>query len=231
VNTTDPTPTAALVVPQVYAAISAVSQELSKEGIAKDRLNQAQGYKYRGIEDVLNAIGPVIGKHALVILPNVTSREVTERATRDGKGTLLHVVIWVEFTFICLADGSTHLIRVPGEGLDNSDKGTSKALSMSYKNATLLAFAIPVEGTADADAGSPELGAAAAAPKGFESWFDKIVLKADEGVAPLKAAYDKSEQVYKDYIAANPALAARWKEAKRASSRADKARKPSESPS
>jgi hypothetical protein len=226
-DTVNATATSTPPVALVYAAIAAVSKELSKEGIAKDRLNQAQNYKYRSIDDVLNAIGPVIGKHALVIMPNVISRDVTERATRDGKGTLLHVVIWVEFTFICFTDGSSHLIRVPGEGLDNSDKGTSKALSMAYKNATLMAFAIPVEGTTDADAGSPELGAVEKAPAHFQDWFDGMVAAADEGnVATLKHAWASSREEYRDYAEKHHLKT--WEDAKRKAFRLEKARKAKE---
>jgi hypothetical protein len=36
--------------PKVYAAIAAVMGKLSKEGIAKNRNNSQQGYKFRGID-------------------------------------------------------------------------------------------------------------------------------------------------------------------------------------
>lgn len=223
VTTESPTPPT-VATPLVYAAIAAVSKELSKEGIAKDRLNQAQNYKYRGIEDVLNALAPVTSKYALIILPNVISRDVTERATRDGKGTLLHVVVWVEFAFTCVTDGSAYVVKMPGEGLDNSDKGTSKALSMAYKNATLLAFGIPVEGTPDADAGSPEIGTVAAAPKGFDDWVTDLIASASEGLDTLNEAYKKSRKEFKDHLKTSPALLAQLKDAKRQAAEVDKAR-------
>lgn len=54
----------------VYKAINAVQAALSKIGIAKDK--QAQGYKFRGIDDVYNAISPLLAEHGLCILPRIT---------------------------------------------------------------------------------------------------------------------------------------------------------------
>jgi hypothetical protein len=46
--------------------------------------------------------------------------------------------------------------------MDAGDKATTKALSAAYKYAAVLAFSIPLEGIEDADAHSPEAGAAPA---------------------------------------------------------------------
>ena len=50
---------------EVYAAINAIQNDLSKEGITKDKRNQAQGYNFRGIDDVYNALSPLLAKHGL----------------------------------------------------------------------------------------------------------------------------------------------------------------------
>ena len=47
----------------VYQCINAVAAEIAREGIAKGRRNQQQGYNFRGIDDVYNALAPVIAKH------------------------------------------------------------------------------------------------------------------------------------------------------------------------
>ena len=60
---------------KVYKAINAVQTELSTIGITKDRTNlQGSGYKFRGIDDVYNAISPLLAKHGLCILPRVLTR-------------------------------------------------------------------------------------------------------------------------------------------------------------
>lgn len=135
----------------VYQLISAVASELAQEGISKDRKNTQQGYSFRGIDDVFNALSPVMAKHGLVILPRVLSREVTERTSAKG-GVIFAVTVDVEFDFISSHDGSKHTVRTFGEAMDSADKATNKAMSAAYKYAALQTFCIPTEGDNDADA-------------------------------------------------------------------------------
>lgn len=138
-------------VPHVYQAISQVMARLAKDGIGKDRKNEQQGYKFRGIDDVYNALAPILSDTGLCILPQVKSREVIERQTRSG-GTLFYVNVDVDFHFVSAKDGSTHVVAMPGEAMDSADKATNKAMSAAYKYACLQAFCIPTEGDNDADA-------------------------------------------------------------------------------
>ena len=136
---------------KVYKAISEVSGEMLA-GIAKDRKNQQQGFMFRGIDAVYNALAPALVKHGLLILPRITSRTVTERATKSG-GALFYVVVEAEFDFVSTEDGSKHTVKTYGEAMDSGDKATNKAMSIAYKYAAFQAFCIPTEDTAiDADA-------------------------------------------------------------------------------
>ena len=137
-------------VPHVYQAIASVMAKLAVEGIGKDRKNEQQGYKFRGIDDVYNALAPILSEQGLCILPQVKSREVIERQTRNG-GTLFYVNVDVDFHFVSVRDGSTHIVSMPGEAMDSADKATNKAMSAAYKYACLQAFCIPTEGDNDAD--------------------------------------------------------------------------------
>lgn len=142
--------------PHVYAAIAEVMGKVAKEGIAKSRNNAQQGYKFRGIDDVYNALSPFLSECKLVILPRVLGREVTERQTQKG-GTLFYVVLDVEFDLVSGVDGSKHTVRVVGEAMDSGDKATNKAMSAAYKYACMEAFCIPTEGDNDADATTHEV--------------------------------------------------------------------------
>lgn len=136
---------------KVYKAISEVSGEMLA-GIAKDRKNQQQGFMFRGIDAVYNALAPALVKHGLLILPRITSRTVTDRATKSG-GALFYVVVEAEFDFVSTEDGSKHTVKTYGEAMDSGDKATNKAMSIAYKYAAFQAFCIPTEDTAiDADA-------------------------------------------------------------------------------
>ena len=144
----------------VYRAISRVTAELAKDGIAKNRKNTQQGFNFRGIDDIYNALAPHLAANQLSILPRILSREVTERATKAGS-TLFYVVCEVEFDFVCAEDGSRHVVKVYGEAMDSADKGSNKAMSAAFKYACLQAFCIPTEGQDnDADATTHEVAPA-----------------------------------------------------------------------
>ena len=137
---------------KIYKAINAVQTELSTIGITKDRTNsQGFGYKFRGIDDVYNAISPLLAKHGLCILPRVLTRECVERISKSG-GALFYVTVEVEFDFVSAEDGSKHTVKTFGEAMDSGDKATNKAMSAAYKYAAFQAFNIPTESDNDADA-------------------------------------------------------------------------------
>lgn len=136
---------------QVYKAISAVMADLAVEGIGKDRKNEQQNYKFRGIDDVYNALSSTLSKHGLLMLPRVLSRDVVERVSAKGS-VLFYVTVEAEFDLVASEDGSTHTIKTYGEAMDSGDKATNKAMSAAYKYAAMQAFCIPTEGDNDADA-------------------------------------------------------------------------------
>lgn len=141
---------------EVYKAIAAVAADLSKSGISKNRNNQQQGYKFRGIDDVYNQMAPCLVEHGLCILPRVISRECVERTTSKGSA-LFYVTVEAEFDFVAAVDGSKHTVKTFGEAMDSADKATNKAMSAAYKYAAFQAFCIPTEGDNDADATTHEV--------------------------------------------------------------------------
>lgn len=166
--------------PKVYAAISAVTHTLCKEGITKNRKNAQQGYNFRGIDDLYNALAPALVESKLVMLPRILSRAFAEHPTKAG-GTLFYVTVEAEFDLVSTEDGSKHTIRTYGEAMDSGDKATNKAMSAAYKYAAMQAFSIPTEGDNDADAQTPQ-----PAPK-VASVTGEIVKKKPEWSAEQKA--------------------------------------------
>jgi hypothetical protein len=148
---------------KVYKAINAVQQALVAEGIGKDRRNQQQGYNFRGIDDIYNAVSPILAKSGLCILPRVLSRDCVERQTQKG-GTIFYVIVEVEFDFVAAEDGTKHIVKTYGEAMDSADKATNKAMSAAYKYAIMQAFAIPTEGDNDADATTHDVAPRRVAP-------------------------------------------------------------------
>lgn len=171
---------------KVYAAISAVAKEMATTGISKDRRNQQQGFNFRGIDQVYNALAPALVTHGLVILPRLTERTCTERINKNGTA-LFYVVVKAEFDFVSTEDGSIHTVTTYGEAMDSGDKATNKAMSIAYKYAAFQAFCIPTEETAiDADAEVHQV-----TPQGAEAalreFGDKATLA--QSVEELQGAY------------------------------------------
>lgn len=166
---------------KVYQAINAVQADLARDGITKVRRNQQQGYNFRGIDDVYNALAPLLAKHKLCILPRILSREVVERQTMKGNA-LFYVTVEAEFDFVASEDGSKHVVRTYGEGMDSADKATNKAMSAAYKYAAFQAFAIPTEGDNDADGTTHEPSSRAATDeaKAVADDFAIAIREADE---------------------------------------------------
>lgn len=141
---------------KVLDAISSVMGEIGTEGISKARKNVQQGYNFRGIDDVYNALSPILAKHKLVIMPDVLEREVTERQTKQG-GTLFYVTVRVKWTLASAEDASSIEAVTYGEAMDSGDKATNKAMSAAFKYMAMMTFCIPTEGDNDADGTTHEV--------------------------------------------------------------------------
>ena len=137
----------------VYEAIAAITASLSKVGIAKGRKTQQGGgasFAFRGIDDVLNALSPLLAENKLCIFPRITNRATVERQTKSG-GALFYTTVDAEFDFVSAVDGSKHTAATIGEAMDSGDKSTNKAMSIAFKYCVFLTFCVPIEGTPDAD--------------------------------------------------------------------------------
>ncbi len=150
----------------VYAKIAKVQAAIAKEGIGKTRQNQTPGanYNFRGIDEVYNALSPLMAQHGLCVLPRIIEHSLTERGKTSRGNVIWSAVVCAEFDFVSADDGSIHTIRTYGEAMDSSDKATNKAMSAAYKYAALMTFAVPTEGDNDADATTHEVEAKPFAP-------------------------------------------------------------------
>jgi len=177
----------------VYKAINAVQTALSKTGIAKDRTNtQGSGYKFRGIDDVYNAIAPLLAEHGLCILPRMITRTCDEKQSQAGKA-LFYVTVEAEFDVVFAEDGSSHTIRTFGEAMDSGDKATNKAMSAAYKYAAFQMFAIPTEGDNDADGHTHEVVRVVSMPAAvLADWL--IYIDDSASVGDLKKRAAEAEQ-------------------------------------
>lgn len=132
--------------PGVIAALAAVMEEVREVG--KDGYHDAPGakFKFRGIDAVVNAVGPALRKHHVVVTPQLVSVDRRDVQTSGGKASRETTVV-VKYVWTG-PDGSTLESVVPGEAMDNGDKGTAKAMSVAFRIALLQALCLPTD---DAD--------------------------------------------------------------------------------
>jgi len=155
--------------PSVYGAITAITAELATAGIPKNRTNEADQYRYRSIDDVLNRLAPLLAKHRLCVLPRVLEHHTAERLG-DNLQLLMSITVRVAFALVSADDGSSHIAEAYGEALDPGDKATAKAMSAAYKSAMLQTFCIPVGDTEDPDAASHRLSSRTHVPEPVQGW-------------------------------------------------------------
>jgi hypothetical protein len=140
----------------VYKSITKVQAEICKIGISKERNNREQGFKFRGIDDVYNALSPIMADFGLVVMPKFSEVIREERKTAKDR-PIFWTFLRCDLEFVSSDDASSHVVTVYGEGLDMADKSTPKAMSMAVKNGLLQVFLIPTEGDNDADATTHDL--------------------------------------------------------------------------
>ena len=138
----------------IYAAMAAIAAEIGAIGKDK-RCTQGANFAYRGIDDVYNALNPIMAKHGVFVLPIAGERTTETRQTQKG-ATIEVVVMRMTYKF-CHADGSSVEAVTVGQAMDSGDKATNKAMAIAHKYAILQAFCIPTEDMEDPDAIAEQL--------------------------------------------------------------------------
>ncbi|MGL6198896.1 MAG: ERF family protein [Lachnospiraceae bacterium] len=133
--------------PKIYESISAVMSEI---GSIKKEKKSKQGYTYRGIDDVMNALHPLMADHGIFIVPEVLESSREDR-TSSGGSKLVFSVCRIKYTFYA-SDGSSVPAVVMGEAMDSGDKSMSKAMATGLKYACFQVFCIPTDDIVDSDA-------------------------------------------------------------------------------
>ena len=126
------------------------------EAIGKTQENKEQRFKFRGIDDVYNALHKTMAEEGIFLAPEVIETTRTQIQSKSGTNGW-HTISKIKFTFFA-EDGSSVSAVTEGEAIDYGDKSTSKSQSMAIKYALLQTFMIPTEDTEDGDKTSPEAG-------------------------------------------------------------------------
>ena len=134
----------------IHTAMVAIAKAISAEGISKSKENKQQGWKFRGVDQAMNAFAPLLAANEVFLRPRFSDRQVVERSTKSGTA-LFYVTIQGEFTF-AHADGSEVTVGpFFGEAMDSGDKATNKAMAIAFKYAMFQTFCVPLEGVTSDD--------------------------------------------------------------------------------
>lgn len=136
----------------IYESITKIMEEIP--AIGKDQTNKTQGFKYRGIDDVMNTLQPLLSKNKVFTVPQILEQTREERTTNKG-GNLIYSICKIKYIFY--AEDGTYIEAVTvGEGMDSGDKATNKAMAIAMKYALFQVFCIPTEEMKDPDGETPE---------------------------------------------------------------------------
>ncbi len=140
----------------IAQAMSAIMKEVG--AIAKKDKNQAQGFNFRGIDSVVNAVSPALQKYGVIVVPSVEDYEYATVEIGRNRTAMGHVKVKVTYTFIG-ANGDSIKATVVGEAMDAGDKATAKAMSVAFRTALLRALSLPTD-EPDPDSSSYERSSA-----------------------------------------------------------------------
>lgn len=125
----------------VVEALVAVMRDVSH--VAKRDRNKHQGFDFRGVDAVVNAVGPALRNHGVVVVPSLRRVEYASvRTTQDKPATACRVE--VAYTFHG-PEGDSLPCSVVGEAWDVGDKATPKAMSVAFRTALLQALCLPTD--------------------------------------------------------------------------------------
>lgn len=136
----------------IYAKIANILKET--KAITKSEKNQQQGFKFRGIDNVMNELHELFSKNEVFILQEVKDFTTENRPTKSG-GMNTFTRATITFRYMT-TDGSFVETTNVGEAMDSGDKGMNKAMSIALKYSLLQMFLIPTEEQKDPDVTTPE---------------------------------------------------------------------------
>ena len=169
----------------IYKNIIAVLKDIGVIGKKTSDLP----FQFRSIDDVVNALHPLFQKHGIFIVSEIIEQNTVTRNINEA--LLLWTTINVKFTFYA-EDGSSVTSIMRGEAADDSDKGTSKCMSIALRNALTQMFLIPT--------GKPGAETPAPKPGGKEEdkrpWMSGALLKKllERIEAGEKGIYERAEK-------------------------------------
>jgi hypothetical protein len=193
----------------VQTLLAAVMADV--QSVAKNDKNTHQNFNFRGIDAVLNAVGPVLRQHKVVVMPTVKDYRFETVEVGQKRSLMGHVIVQVDYTFY--GPSGDHLTcSVYGEAMDSGDKAMPKAMSVAFRTALLQALALPTD-EPDPDASSYQRSSFDPQDVYRDTELNALIKKAEElgvatsdsvmefaqkGAAELQASKDRLKKLLAD---------------------------------
>jgi len=155
---------------EIHERLLAVMNDV--QAVGKNDRNTSQNFNFRGIDAVINAVGPAFRKHGVFVVPEVQSSVYTQVEVGKNRTPMGHCRLDVAFALVA-QDGSQVEAVVPAEAMDSGDKATAKAMSVALRTALLQVLALPTD-EPDPDAISYERAPSGIDEQVFASWKTRI---------------------------------------------------------
>ena len=193
---------------KVNEALVAIMEDVG--AVDKGGNNKVQGWKFRGIEQVINGVSPALRRHGVVIVPVASEVEYVERTNQKGN-SVIDSRVRVTYRWFG-PEGDFIDSVVVAEARDLSDKATAKAMSVAFRTSLVQTLALPTEDEDPDESYHEALGKDSPAPVDEDAL--KIVLSAIQtdakaaGVPDARVAELASQAGVKGRISACRDLAA-----------------------
>lgn len=125
----------------VFQAVSAVMNDVRSVG--KDGKNTFDNYNFRGIDGVMNGVGPALRAHGVIAVPTVD--HIDYGSTTTNKGAVMTTVRLKMIVRWYGPAGDNFETVVWGEAFDRGDKATAKAHSVAFRTAMLETLCLPTQ--------------------------------------------------------------------------------------
>jgi hypothetical protein len=125
----------------VHEAFAAVMADVKAIEKADRNTAPGQGFLFRGIDAVMQAVGPALRTHKVFIIPTASDMASETYETSKGKA-MRNVTVTMKYT-VYGPDGDWFEGAAFGEAADVGDKAVTKAQSVAYRTFLLQALTVP----------------------------------------------------------------------------------------
>lgn len=130
-------------VPNVQQAWAAVMHDVQALGKHQRHDSPGARFNFRGVDDVMNAVGPALRTHGVSVVP--TGVQLNTRATQTSTGKATQEATVMVTYAIHGPAGDSMAGGSAGGAMDSGDKGVAKAMSVAFRTFLLQSLCLPTD--------------------------------------------------------------------------------------